>query len=63
MGSSVFRCSPSSAIVLGASDFLWLEPSCRSKMGLWCCSSRVSSMHKGFNTVMGVTGLEPELMA
>ena len=62
MGSSVFGCS-SSAIVLGASDFLWLELSYRSKMGLWCCSSGVSSMLKGFNIVMGVTGLEPELMA
>ena len=63
MGSSVFECSPSSTIVLGALDFLWLELSCKSKMGLWSCSSEVSSMLKGFNIIMGVIGLELELLA
>ena len=56
IGSSLFGCSPSFAIVLGASDFLWLELSCR-------CSNRVSSTLKGFSTVMGVMGLELELLA
>ena len=63
MGSSIFRCSPSSAIVLGASGFLWLEMSCKSKMGLWCSGSGVSSMLKGFSIVMGVRSLELELLA
>ena len=56
IGSSVFGCSPSYAIVLGASDFLWLELSCR-------CNNGVSSMLRGFSTVMGVMGLELELLA
>ena len=34
MGSSVFECSSSSAILLGASNFLWLELSWRLKVGL-----------------------------
>ena len=63
MGSSVFGFSPSFAIVLGGSDFLWLELSCRSKMGLYCCNSKISSMLKGFSTIMGVMGLELELLA
>ena len=63
IGSSMFECSPYFAIVLGASDFLWLELSCRLNMGLWCCSSGVSSMFMGFNTVMRVMGLELELLA
>ena len=58
-----FEVSPSSAIVFGASGFLWLELSCRSKMELWCHSSGVSSMLMGFSTVMGVMGLELELLA
>ena len=62
IGSLVFKCSPSSAIV-GASNFLWLELSCRSNTGLFCCSSGVSSMLTGFSTVMGVIGLELELLA
>ena len=63
MGSSVFGCFPSSAIVLGDSDFLWLKLSYRSKIGLWCCSSKVSSMLEDFSIVMGVMGLELELLA
>ena len=44
---------------------IWLgfEVSCRSDMGLWCCSNRVSSILIGFSTVMGVMGLELELLA
>ena len=44
---------------------IWLgfEVSCKSNMGLWCCSSEVSSMLIGFNTVIGVTSLELELLA
>ena len=36
---------------------IWLgfEVSCRSNMGLWCCSSGVASMLTGFSTVMGVS--------
>ena len=63
MGSSVFRCFPSSVILLGTSGFLWLNLSWRSNMGLRCCSSGVSSMLEGFSIVMGVTGLELELLA
>ena len=63
MGSFVFGCSPSSTMLLGASDFLWLELSWRSKMGLWCCTNGVSSMLEGFSIVMGVTSLELELLA
>ena len=63
ISSSVFGCSPSSAILLGALGFLWLELSWRSKMGLRCCSGGVSSMLEGFDIVMGVTGLELELLA
>ena len=63
MGSFVFGCSPFYAILLGASNFLWLELSWRSKMGLRCCSSGVSFMLEGFSIVMGVTGLELELLA
>ena len=63
MGSSVFRCSPSSAIVLGSSNFLWLELSCRSNMGLWCYSSGVSSMLTDFSVVIEGMGLELELLA
>ena len=63
MGSSVFGCSPSSAIVLRALGLLWLELSCRLNMGLWCCSSRVSSMLMGFSNVMGAMSLELELLA
>ena len=32
-------------------------------MGLLCCSSEMSSMFTGFNTMMGVMGLELELLA
>ena len=63
MGSSAFGCSPPSDIVLGSLDFLWLKLSCKSNMGLWCCSSGVSSMLKSFSTMMGVMGLELELVA
>ena len=63
ISSSVFGCSPFSTIVLGASDFLWLKLSCRSNMGLWCCSNGVASMLIRFSTVMGVMGLELELLA
>ena len=42
MGSSVFGCSPSSVVLLGVSNFLWLELFWRSKMGLWCCINGVS---------------------
>ena len=34
MGSSVFGCSSSSAIVMESSDFLWLGLSCRLNIGL-----------------------------
>ena len=60
MGSSVFECSPSSAIVMESSGFLWLGLSYRSNMGLWCCNSGVTSMLTGFNTMMD---LELELLA
>ena len=63
IGSSVFGCSPSCAMVMGSLIFLWLELSCRSNMGLWCCSNEVSSMLTSFSTVIGVTGLELELLA
>ena len=63
MGSSVFGCFPPFVIVLGSSDFLWLGLSYRSNIGLWCCSNEVSSMLTSFNTVMGVMGLELELLA
>ena len=44
---------------------IWLgfEVSRKSDMGLWCYSSGVSSMLTSFNTVMGVMGLELELLA
>ena len=32
-------------------------------MGLRCCSNGVSSMLEGFSIVMGVMGLEPEVLA
>ena len=63
MGSSAFGCSPPSDIVLGSLDFLWLKLSCRLNMRLWCCSSGVSSMLMRFSTMIGVMGLELELLA
>ena len=43
--------------------WLGFEVSCRSDMGLWCCNSGVSSMLMGFSTMIGVMGLELELLA
>ena len=44
---------------------IWLgfEVCRKSDMGLWCYSSRVSFILASFNTVMGVMGLELELLA
>ena len=43
-------------------SWLGFEVSCNLDMGLWCCNSRVSSMLTGFSTVIGVMGLELELL-
>ena len=63
MGSSVFECFPPSAIVMESSDFLWLRLSYRSNTELWCCSSGMSSMLTGYRTMMGLMGLDLELLA